>query len=366
MKKTYTILSIGTGLMVALTSCQSSNQDYPGGYEEATPMSELAVGDGELPPWVLEDNEDSDQVPAGDYTDHAIVGEPEVRNTDSGASQNQPEVAEDDTIVEDIPEDPVPTPVATTTPIATTPVGTTTAAGTTIAPKPPKKVKPKPVVTKPRNTTDRRKLSARERRSVKRVKKPTLITYKVRPGDNLTVIARRSNTTVEQIRKDSNIQGDLIRPGQIIKVRYYPKGTKPTATRERNVKPTTHTVKRGESISVIAKRNGLTTAELLRANNMTSRQADRLQAGRKLVIPHKGGSTSSNQASSTTTANRSHTVRKGETISAIAQRNGVTTAQLLKANNMTMAQAARVRPGAKLTIPGKTTTKKNTKKSRRR
>ena len=53
-------------------------------------------------------------------------------------------------------------------------------------------------------------------------------------------------------------------------------------------------------------------------------------------------------------------------LSKVAARHGVTTAALLKANNMTMAQANKVRPGTKIVIPGKTSTvSKKSKKSRR-
>ena len=51
-------------------------------------------------------------------------------------------------------------------------------------------------------------------------------------------------------------------------------------------------------------------------------------------------------------------------LSKVAAKHGVTTAALLKANNLTMAQAGKVRPGTKIIIPGKTSTvSKKTKSS---
>jgi LysM repeat protein len=61
-------------------------------------------------------------------------------------------------------------------------------------------------------------------------------------------------------------------------------------------------------------------------------------------------------------------VQKGDMLSKVAAKHGVSLASLLKANNLTMAQAGKIRPGTKITIPGKTSTvskksTKNTKKS---
>ena len=361
MKKSLSILSLGAGMMVAFTACQHTGQnDYPGGYEEALPMSEMAVADGELPPWLLEDNEDGEQIPAGAYTDHSFPDD-EIKVADTpmgGTSQNQPELAQDDTIVDSDTSPmtteegatiiPAPIPGAATE----KPLTQETVAAITQPTKPKTTVKPG------RSTADIKKLTAKEKKSIKKPKEPTVVTYKVRPGDNLTLIAKRSNTTVAQIRKDSNIKGDLIYPGQIIKVKYYPKGTK-AALAEKAAKPTTYTVKKGDSLSEIAAKNGTTTAALLKANNLTMKQAAKIQPGRKLTIPAKSGAASSKaeEVKSTT-----HTVKRGESIARIASRYGVTTQDILKANNMTMKQASVIQPGRQLVIPTKTTEKKSTNK----
>lgn len=125
--------------------------------------------------------------------------------------------------------------------------------------------------------------------------KPSMVTYKVRPGDNLTLIAKRSNTTVEQIRKDSNIKGDVIRPGQIIKVRYTPKGYKAPAkggskatSGGKTTGGKTVTVKKGDSLSSIAAKNGVTVQQLKDQNGI---KGSTIMAGQKLTIPGKASST---------------------------------------------------------------------------
>ena len=123
-----------------------------------------------------------------------------------------------------------------------------------------------------------------------------MIVYKVRPGDNLTVIAKKSNTTVEQIRRDSNIKGSTIYPGQVIKVRYTPKGYKgdKSTSKQGGKKGTstggakkTHTVKSGQTLSGIAAKYGISTSKLMKANGIAPSKANQIQVGRKLVIPGK-------------------------------------------------------------------------------
>ena len=280
MKKTLSIIGLGASVLVALSSCSHNNGDTLG-YEEAMPMSELAVGDSELPPWVLE-GDDSYQIPAGDRTpevdrNHFATPEPgESMAVSNGiTSQNQPAVAHDDTVVDSHVADdfdPYAMPTgATGTATPATP-GTTQAPVAAATPK-----KPKPI------TSNKKKI---DRKKVKKVSEPTLVVYKVRPGDNLYEIAKRSNTSIAQIRKDSGIKGDIIHPGQTIKVRFTPKGykagkKKPTPT------TTTYIVKKGDMLSKVAARHGVTTAALLKANNLTMAQAAKVRPGTKLVIPGK-------------------------------------------------------------------------------
>lgn len=59
-------------------------------------------------------------------------------------------------------------------------------------------------------------------------------------------------------------------------------------------KPTKHTVKEGENLTVIAKRSGVSVEELKKANNMTN---DNLRAGKDIVIPAKSTSGKGSKAS---------------------------------------------------------------------
>ncbi len=214
-------------------------------------MSEYTLDEGAIPPWILEDSSNGSQISAGDYTlsndrnKHAIPEPGETIANEAGsmsASQNQN--IDDSAVVRDYPKTP--------------------ASGVTIAsPKPPKKPTPRT-------------------RRVK-IDEPKLISYKVRRGDNLTVIARRSGTTVSAIRKASGIKGSTIYTGQTIKVPYTPQSYR----LKKSSKSSRYTVRRGDTISVIASRKGISTSALLRANNMTNADARRLSIGKRLVIPKR-------------------------------------------------------------------------------
>lgn len=288
MKRSLTMISLGVGMLATLSSCSSlSNNGDTLGYEEAMPMSELAVGDEELPPWVLE-GDTTYQVPAGERTpevDRNQFATPEPGESMAVSNglmgQKQPAVAvQDDTVVDSHVSDdfdPYAMP-ETPKPVASTATPSTTAA------------QPRAIASASKSKASSSKKKANKKK-VKKVSEPTLVVYKVRPGDNLYEIAKRSNTTIAQIRKDSGIKGDIIHPGQIIKVRFTPKGYKASKNKPTPV-TTTYVVKKGDMLSKVASRNGITLAALLKANKMTMAQANKVRPGTKIIIPGKSSTVS--------------------------------------------------------------------------
>lgn len=297
MKKTLLTLAAGAGIMVVFPSCSSQNVAYPGGEEEAIMMSD-ATDPGVIPPWATDEDV---QVPAGatteDRNNYAIPEGPVAstsQNQPAAASQptsqHQPEAAtttavSSDVMVENDPLTHLDNPVATppvehhTTTHSSSNSGKNTGKGSKTG--------------KGGKKADKRRISPA---------KPSMVTYKVRPGDNLTVIAKRSNTTVEQIRKDSNIKGDIIRPGQIIKVRYTPKGYKAPAkggskatSGGKSTGGKTVTVKKGDSLSSIAAKNGVTVQQLKDQNGI---KGNTIMAGQKITIPGKASAIAKKSSSS--------------------------------------------------------------------
>jgi lipoprotein-anchoring transpeptidase ErfK/SrfK len=112
-----------------------------------------------------------------------------------------------------------------------------------------------------------------------------------------------------------------------------------------------HVVRRGENLFRIGLRYGLTTYALARANGIAN--TNRVYVGQRLVIPGRS-STSSPPATSPPASGRTYTVRRGDTLSAIAIRYGVSTWALAQANGIRNASFIYV--GQVLRIPSGGTT----------
>lgn len=122
----------------------------------------------------------------------------------------------------------------------------------------------------------------------------------------------------------------------------------------------TYAVKSGDSLWTIAKKNGLTVADLAAANNLKASAS--LHEGQKLLIPAKraGGSTATSSAAKASAADAppvkapadavKHTVKSGETLGTIARKYGVKQGDIAVANNITDPQ--KIRAGMELVIPG--------------
>lgn len=107
-----------------------------------------------------------------------------------------------------------------------------------------------------------------------------------------------------------------------------------------------YVVERGDSLSVIARRFNTSVARLASLNQLQSR--NRIQIGQRLLLPQD----SSQQPSVATAVSEdgSYTVRRGDTVSLIAARHGVTEQALLGVNGI--QDPHRIYPGQLLTMPG--------------
>lgn len=94
-------------------------------------------------------------------------------------------------------------------------------------------------------------------------------TYTVIKGDNLYAIAKKFNTTQNELMQLNNLSTNLLSIGQVLKL--------PTVTNANN----TYTVVQGDSLYSIAKRFNTTVDNIKRINNLTS---NTLQIGQILKI----------------------------------------------------------------------------------
>jgi N-acetylmuramoyl-L-alanine amidase len=104
-----------------------------------------------------------------------------------------------------------------------------------------------------------------------------------------------------------------------------------------------YTVRAGDTLSGIAVRHGVRTADLASHNGISD--PNRIRAGDRLRLPGSGGGAPQAAASGAGT----HTVAFGENLTTIARRYGVGVRDLARANNITDPNM--VRAGQRLAIP---------------
>jgi len=174
--------------------------------------------------------------------------------------------------------------------------------------------------------------------------------YTVQRGDNLGSIAQKFGMTTKDLLavNPSITNPDVLTVGQQIKLPAGPSLSAPAASSGSTSSGQTggtqvYTVQKGDILSSIAKRFGVTLAALQQANNITN--PDKIIVGQKLTIP-AGSSAAAPAASS---GSRSYTVQRGDTMGTIAVKFGVTVAQLQAANNI--ADPNKITVGQVLKIP---------------
>jgi membrane-bound lytic murein transglycosylase D len=158
------------------------------------------------------------------------------------------------------------------------------------------------------------------------------VTHRVRRGETLSGIARRYGTSVGSIMAANRLRSaNRIWPGQRLEIPV--RGGVPSGTY--NAAEGTHTVRRGESLYSIARRYGTGVAELKRVNGLSS---NLIYPGQKLEI-HSGGTAGSGR----------YQVRRGDTLSRIADSHRVSLTALLRANGLSTRST--IYPGQVLVIP---------------
>jgi peptidoglycan DL-endopeptidase LytF len=178
----------------------------------------------------------------------------------------------------------------------------------------------------------------------------TLTTYTVVAGDNLGLIANRNGTTVDTLRSANNLTSDVLKIGQVLTIPSAGNTTNvtqlPPASEPAQEERATfiYSVRSGDSLSVIAKRFGVTVEAIRSTNNLNS---DFLQVGQALTIPN--GLNAPEQTGANTITYTTHTVVSGDNIWDLSIRYGIPQSELLRANNMTANSTLSI--GQKLTIP---------------
>ncbi|MEZ4583089.1 MAG: LysM peptidoglycan-binding domain-containing protein [Caldilineaceae bacterium] len=182
----------------------------------------------------------------------------------------------------------------------------------------------------------------------------TTFQYIVEPGDTLGGIALEYNVAPEDIRRLNRLFSDEIQVGQPLLVRWAKASTCPACRPPRAARSSGS--RTGDTISSIALKFGKDMIELIEANALT--ESDILSIGQKILIPDyqptaadltsSGGSATGSTVA--TDGVVEHVVQPGETLGTIAEKYGISSAELARANNI--ANPNLLREGQVLRIPG--------------
>ena len=134
--------------------------------------------------------------------------------------------------------------------------------------------------------------------------------YVVKKGDSLYSIAKKYNTSVDNLKSINNIITDSLAIGQIIKL-----------PKKSSMDDNSYIVKKGDSLYSIAKTYNTSVDKLKEINNLTS---NALAIGQVLKLP-----------SSNASENVVYTVKKGDSLYSIAREYGTTVDAIKKLNNIT-------------------------------
>ncbi len=161
--------------------------------------------------------------------------------------------------------------------------------------------------------------------------------HKVGAGETLSTLARKYRTTAQAIAEVNDLAGgELVTDAKLI----MPVSGRISETATSFAKkPTRYTVRKGDTVLTVADDFGVPAERVRRWNRL---KGNNLRKGRTLLIYKPVGPGEPTEAASLRKGAKTHTVRRGETLSAIATRYGTTVAHLQK-NNAQLGN--KIRPG---------------------
>ncbi|GEM_PF-97776 len=214
----------------------------------------------------------------------------------------------------------------------------------------------------------------REKKGVKEV----IYYHLVKRGESLAVIARKYGVSINYLKKLNHLKSSKIYAGQRLvlyrKKIYLKKSRQPRKTESKTkkivsktnnskgkvvssgvigeiTKPIYHVVKKGESLSLIAKRYGVNVSALKRWNRLKSSTiyvGQRLIVGYKVVRPKVY--VEEREKKGVKEVIYYHLVKRGESLGSIARKYHASVEFLKKLNGL---KSSRVRPGQKIVISKK-------------
>ncbi|HPP66467.1 MAG TPA: LysM peptidoglycan-binding domain-containing protein [bacterium] len=153
--------------------------------------------------------------------------------------------------------------------------------------------------------------------------------HTVKKGETLSSVAAKYNVSVEEIKNWNNIKSNKIVVGQNLIVKKYP-GNEASAY---------YTVKKGDTLSGISTKTGVSMKRLQEYNNLSASSV--LYPGQKIRIVSETQKTMAEQKSQTSLAKSDiYIVKKGDTLSGISRKTGISINELKTINNLNGSKLA--------------------------
>ena len=159
--------------------------------------------------------------------------------------------------------------------------------------------------------------------------------YTVKSGDSVWAIANKYGISMANLVKWNSIRNNFIYPGQVLVVSQSGSGSTSTGntgsgSTTTNQTGKTYTVKSGDSVWAIANKSGISMATLVQLNNIKN---NFIYPGQVLKLGSTTTSMSNNNQGSASTA-KTYTVKSGDSLWSIAQKNQLSITQLKQINNL--------------------------------
>lgn len=172
-------------------------------------------------------------------------------------------------------------------------------------------------------------------------------TVTVRSGDTLYKIATRAGLSVAQLKASNSLKSDTIQVGQVLKLsRVAALPAAPAHTTAAAPAAVTYTVQRGDFLSKIAAKYGVSVGALQAANNINGTL---ISPGQRLKIPARGAAPAPRPTTEVRTLYTYIHVNAGDTAASIARKYRVSVDKLRRLNGLSSYKY--IVPGRKVLVP---------------
>ena len=172
--------------------------------------------------------------------------------------------------------------------------------------------------------------------------------HTVKLGESLWNISEKYGTTVDELKKINNLHWYFIFPGQKLKIPSKTQESKRSMEVVTHTKSIIYTIKEKETLEMIATIFGVTVHDIIEINGL---QTEELVAGEEILIPKNDIFDSRIQELDNIKfqeVSGLYIVKKGDTLTQVAQQFGITKDNLKQSNNL---QEEIIEAGEEILIP---------------